>query len=101
MKNSKFNVHAILFNLLEAKEELEEIIALMEDESDEDVLDEDLKWMFMHAYHHINSAWHVRNARPSYMATFTDQEFHVDAQFPNMDFIELGFGPTGPDDSGV
>jgi hypothetical protein len=79
-----FNFEEILFHLREAREEIENSIREILEEG-EAISEDDMHCAFLHLYHHINSAWHSRYARPDYVQT--DDEFYSDRRFPLEDFI--------------
>jgi hypothetical protein len=74
------NKHILLFNLQEAREELEHIIAALSTETDYD--EHDFRAAMEHAYHHLNTAWNARHASDECWANQADELFHPWRAFP-------------------
>lgn len=82
MTPSVLNHRLMTMHLAEAREELDSLI----DELGAGATESDVLYMFMHLYHHVNTAWHVRHEREDYATTLTDAEFDRNQQFPVDDF---------------
>ena len=83
------NKRYMIFNLNEAKEEIDSIIKELEE--DPECSDGNLQVGFAHLYHHINFAWNIRhldNEKQDRVSFLTDDEFHEWSQFPQ-DIIDL------------
>jgi hypothetical protein len=76
----RLNRKLILYNVSEAREELERIEALAK--GDEKLVEEHLAVMFEHAYHHLNCAWNARRVPMSRYRHLTNEDFNAWGQFP-------------------
>ncbi len=85
MPRSALNHSLMIMHLAEAREQLDDLIAELA-ELDAGATESDVFYQFMHLYHHVNSAWHVRHEREDYATTLTDAEFDRNQQFPVDDF---------------
>jgi len=70
----------ILYNIREAREQLEEIEARVK--TGEKVDEIEFQIMIEHAYHHLNFAWNVRHASTRKYANLTDEDFDLWSKFP-------------------
>jgi hypothetical protein len=76
----RLNWKIILYNIAEAREELERIEALAK--SGKKPAEGELQLMLEHAYHHLNFAWNVRRVSSKRYAHLSDEEFNQWSKFP-------------------
>ncbi|HEX8286196.1 MAG TPA: hypothetical protein VF588_22740 [Pyrinomonadaceae bacterium] len=76
----KLNPDVILSNVSEAREELEQIEALIR--GGEELTEGELWVMFGHAYHHLNFAWNARRVTDAQYRNLTDKDFNAWGGFP-------------------
>ena len=76
----RLNFEIIGGNLSEAIEELENI----RDRASKGELNEaDFQIRLLHAYHHLNFAWNIRNVPTSQYAKLTDEQFERWGKYPS------------------
>ncbi len=76
----KLNREIILYNIKEAREQLEEI---ENDIAQKKVLSEiELQIKLEHAYHHLNFAWNIRNESSKKYTHLTSSDFNKWSKFP-------------------
>ncbi len=71
----------ILADLREAKEELDEMIAEIEQDTDFDL--DGYYVSFQHVYHHLNTAWNSRKEPDSRIENCTEEDFMRWRKFPS------------------
>jgi hypothetical protein len=71
----------ILYHLKEAHEELTRTIREIEQDPDYDF--GEYLVMMTHLYHHINTAWNAKDARPEQTDTCSEEDFERWRQFPS------------------
>ncbi len=76
----KLNPNVILWNVSEAREELEKIEALIRGGGE--LSEGELSVMFEHAYHHLNYAWNARRTPDSRHRKLKDEDFNEWGKFP-------------------
>jgi hypothetical protein len=81
------NKRFVLFNLREAKEELERMIRELEDDPKYD--DADFVVAMSHLYHHLNTAWNARDSSESEAVECSQQNFDRWRQFPSAEEVLL------------
>jgi hypothetical protein len=75
----KLNVALLLYNVRDAREQLEVIEkALAAGTADED----GLQVWFDHAFHHLNFAWNARHSSSKRHSGLTDEDFNRWSKFP-------------------
>lgn len=74
------NKNFILFNLQEAKEQLDSIIKDINEEPSYDTGEYIVD--ITHLYHHINTAWNARKSSEEESNMCTDENFFIWRQFP-------------------
>ena len=79
MKN-KMNYEIVLSNIREAREEIEKLEAKIASSDKPDEVEFELS--LRHAYHHLNSAWHIRNIKTEKYINLTDTDFKNWGKFP-------------------
>lgn len=75
----KLNFKNILYNIEDAREQLEEIESLLKEQSLSDV---DFQIKLEHAYHHLNFAWNVRKLTEKRYQKMSDDDFNEWSKFP-------------------
>ncbi|HRH46028.1 MAG TPA: hypothetical protein PKY82_30575 [Pyrinomonadaceae bacterium] len=73
------NNKIILYNIQEAREQLEEIEKLLNDENLSEV---DFQIKLEHAYHHLNFAWNIRRAKTEKYQKLSNKNFNKWSKFP-------------------
>ncbi len=82
------NWQIILSNIREAREELQELENLIN--SSEQPVEIELELSLRHAYHHMNSAWNIRNIETEKYTNITEAEFKAWGTFPlGFDSLEI------------
>jgi hypothetical protein len=76
----RLNPDIILYNVSEAREELERIEALIR--AGDKLSEGELSVMFEHAYHHLNFAWNARRAPMKSYQHLKDEDFNAWGRFP-------------------
>jgi hypothetical protein len=76
----RINWRTVLSNITEAREELQHLEAMAVDRRCRN--EAELEVGLGHAYHHLNSAWHVRHIPTSRYAHLSDREFNQWGRFP-------------------
>lgn len=79
------NYNVIAWNIAEAREELERIETQIK--NDEKPCEGELKVMFGHAYHHLNTVWNARYVAEEKYRNLTDADFNLWSKFPS-DILE-------------
>jgi hypothetical protein len=74
------NKSAILFNLVEAKEELDRTIEELE--TDSEYGEPELSVAMMHLFHHVNTAWNARHSTPEEWKICSDEDFNRWGRYP-------------------
>ncbi len=74
------NVGLMLCHLREAKEELEKIIKELE--SNKEYCASEYGVHMTHLYHHLNTAWHIRNVAPERVYNYSSEDFDAWGKFP-------------------
>lgn len=77
---AKLNPEVILYNVSEAREELERIEALVR--AGGELSEGELSVMFGHAYHHLNFAWNARHTSDERHLDLKDEDFNAWGRFP-------------------
>ena len=80
------NKELIITNLEEAIEQLQETVKELR--SDEEFSEPDLRIDFEHAYHHLNYAWHIRNASDRDLNEDHDENFVKWSKYPVGEILE-------------
>jgi hypothetical protein len=81
------NLEYILYNLKEAKAELDKMIKKIE--KDENYDSGEFVVAISHLYHHVNTAWNSRNASMNEVKECSDKNFKKWHKFPKVDEILL------------
>ena len=76
---SKLNSKNIFYNIKEAREQLEEIEKLLEENNISEI---DFQIKLEHAYHHLNFAWNVRKLSEKNYQKMSDADFNEWSKFP-------------------
>lgn len=76
----KLNWEIILYNLAEAREEIERIETRAAEKKRPSEIE--LQIWLEHAYHHLNFAWNVRHEKSERYANLTDEDFNNWSKFP-------------------
>jgi hypothetical protein len=76
----KLNWKIILYDITEAREQLEHIERRARNEKKPN--EYELQTMLEHAYHHLNFAWNVRRVSTKRYANLSDAEFNQWSKFP-------------------
>ena len=76
----KLNWEIILYNIAEAREQLEQIEELAKGEKKPHEVA--LQIMLEHAYHHLNFAWNIRHVSTKRYSKLSDDEFNEWSKFP-------------------
>jgi hypothetical protein len=77
----RLNPDIILYNVSEAREELERIEALIR--AGGKLSEAELSVMFEHAYHHLNFAWNARRTSDAQHRKLRDEDFNEWGRFPS------------------
>ena len=77
---SKFNWDVILYNIREAREQLQAIESQVNDGNPP--LKGEFQVMIEHAYHHLNFAWNVKEVSTKKYANLSDDDFNKWSKFP-------------------
>lgn len=80
MNMPRLNRNNILYNIRDAREQLEEIERLLENQ---DVSVNELQAKLEHAYHHLNYAWNTRFVTDQRYKNVSDREFNEWSKFPS------------------
>jgi len=80
------NKDIIVFNIQEAKDQLNEI--LRDIEGDPEFSEVELRIALEHAYHHMNYAWHIRDVNEERLAACSDEDFREWSKYPMEDILE-------------
>ena len=75
------NTNFLLFNLGDAREELDKTISDLE--TDADYGEAELSVAMMHLYHHVNTAWNAPNSTPEESKNCSDEDFNRWGRYPN------------------
>lgn len=75
----KLNSEIILYNIQEAREQLEIIEKQLKDGNLSKI---DFQTQLEHAYHHLNFAWNIRNVSNEKYAKMTNSSFNKWSKFP-------------------
>lgn len=73
------NHKIILYNIQEAREQLEEIEKCLKDENLSEIA---LQIKLEHAYHHLNFAWNVRRVKTEKYRKLSNKNFNKWSKFP-------------------
>ncbi|HEU4390756.1 MAG TPA: hypothetical protein VFV34_23325 [Blastocatellia bacterium] len=76
----RLNWTIILYDIIEAREQLQEIEARAKSRAKPNEFD--LQVMLEHAYHHLNFAWNVRHQPTNKYANLDDRDFNKWSKFP-------------------
>lgn len=76
----RLNWEIILYNIVEAREQLQEVESRAKD--DKSVGEVELSIMLEHAYFHLNFAWNVRHEKTKHYENLTDDNFNKWSKFP-------------------
>ena len=76
----KLNWEIILYNIAEAREQLEQIEERVKNEKK--LAEGELQVMLEHAYHHLNFAWNIRHVSTKSYSQLSDDEFNEWSEFP-------------------
>jgi hypothetical protein len=76
----KLNWGIILYNIAEAREQLEQIEELVK--GGKKPREVELQIMLEHAYHHLNFAWNIRHVSTKRYSKLSDDEFNEWSKFP-------------------
>jgi hypothetical protein len=77
---ARLNREVILWNVSEAREELEQIEARLRGGGE--LTEGELSVMFGHAYHHLNFAWNARRVADEEYRDLKDEDFNAWGKFP-------------------
>lgn len=77
---AKLNWEIILYNLVEAREQIEQIEKLANSEKKPSEIEFQIK--LLHAYHHLNFAWNIRHASTKSYAKLTEDDFNKWGKYP-------------------
>ncbi|HEX8738263.1 MAG TPA: hypothetical protein VF721_23210 [Pyrinomonadaceae bacterium] len=75
----RLNRKNILYNISEAREQLEEIEKLFEEKNLSEI---ELQIKLEHAYHHLNVAWNTRYSTSKRYTKMSDEDFNEWSKFP-------------------
>ena len=75
------NTNYLLFNLREAREQLDQTIAALE--TDSDYGEPELSVEMAHLYHHVNTAWNARNSTAAQSNLCSDEDFNKWSRYPS------------------
>lgn len=76
----KLNIKNILYNIKDAREQLENIEKLLEEENLSEV---NFEIKLAHAYHHLNFAWNIRHLSDKRFQKMSEEDFKNWGTFPN------------------
>ena len=76
----KLNYKIILYNIAEAREQLEKIEE--QAKGKEKPSEVELQAMLEHAYHHLNFAWNIRHEPTKKYRKLSDKDFNLWSKFP-------------------
>jgi hypothetical protein len=76
----KLNWEIILYNIAEAREQLEQIEERVK--NGKKPAEGELQVMIEHAYHHLNFAWNIRHVSTKRYSRLSDDEFNEWSKFP-------------------
>lgn len=76
----RLNWTTILYNITEAREQLEQIEAKAK--SEKKPSEGELQVMLEHAYHHLNFAWNIRHVSTKEYSKLSDDKFNEWSKFP-------------------
>src|SRR3954464_5154701 len=76
----KLNWEIILYNIAEAREQLEQIEELVR--GGKKPHEVNLQIMLEHAYHHLNFAWNIRHVSTKRYSKLSNDEFNEWSKFP-------------------
>ena len=71
----------ILLNLRESKAELDAMIAEVEEDGDFDFLDYYVQ--MQHIYHHLNTAWNIKDEEEHKIEKYSEEDFNKWRKFPD------------------
>jgi hypothetical protein len=80
----KLNYEIILYNIQNAREQLEEIENQLKDES---LSESRFQIEFEHAYHHLNLSWNIRNCSTNEYRTMSEENYNNLSKFPSNKFV--------------
>ena len=75
----RLNRKIILYNIREAREQLENIEKLLEEKSLSEI---DFQIKLEHAYHHLNFAWNIRHEPTKNYVNLSNENFNKWSKFP-------------------
>ena len=75
----KLNHKIILYNIQEAREQLEEIEKCLKDENLSETV---FQIKLEHTYHHLNFAWNIRRAKTEKYQKLSNKSFNKWSKFP-------------------
>ena len=75
----RLNWKNILYNIKDAREELERIEKIIEGKGISEI---ELKVALEHAYHHLNFAWNIRHVPDKRHKKMSNEDFNEWSQFP-------------------
>ena len=75
----RLNRDNVLYNIRDAREELQRIEKLLEDENVSEI---ELQALLEHAYHHLNFAWNCRHVSDNRYKNLSDEDFNEWSKFP-------------------
>lgn len=75
----KLNKNTIFYNIKEAREQLEEIAKLLEENNLSEI---DFQIKLEHAFHHMNFAWNVRHVSNKRHKKMSGEDFNNWSKFP-------------------
>jgi hypothetical protein len=75
----RLNKKIILYNIKEAREQLEEIEKLFEENNLTEI---DLQLKLEHTYHHLNFAWNIRFLTDKRFKELSDNDFNEWSKYP-------------------
>ncbi len=84
--NDLKNKEIIAANLLEAKDQLIEILESLE--AGKDYSEVELKIDLEHAYHHLNYAWNIRNVSEKDLEKLKDEDFVKWSKYPKDEILD-------------
>jgi hypothetical protein len=76
----RLNRQIILYNLSEAREQLQEVEAQIKNK--QRLSEVELQIMLEHAYHHLNVAWNARHEKLARYRTLKDEDFNQWRKYP-------------------
>ena len=75
----RLNWKNVLYNIKDAREELEKIEKLIEEKNISEI---DLQIRLEHSYHHLNFAWNTRKISSEKHQKMSDEDFNEWGKFP-------------------